>query len=728
MDMRNSKNEIRRLCESGRFREALALCSTLCEKHAGDAELWFVTGAVHGALGQFAAAETCCRKALALAPNLPALHYNLGIALLKQCRAQEAEQSFRSALASQPANPEVLTGLGDSFLRQGKPADAIRYYRESLAIEPNQPLVLNNRALAFQQMGQFGEAEICYRQAAGLAPQMDTTYIEWSRMLLDRGELAQAVRVIEQGLAQLPAHANLRYQLGFAQYELGRREEALQSFDTCLASTPDHIEARFARAMIRRYIGRVTDAAADLQTLLDNDEKNARAHAGLAGLYKDEGRIEEMLIHDRRAVALNLSSAEYQSNLLMDLHYSEQILPSEIFDAHRAWGLTHGTVAEELTRHVNEPDPDRLLRIGYVSPDFKQHSVAHFIESVLGHHDRDRCLMFCYSNLRPEQHDSTTHRLRKASDLWRDIASLGDSDAATLIAADGIDILVDLSGHTAGNRLGVFARQPAPVQVSWIGYPDTTGLPAMDYRLTDKRADPEGHTDQYSTEKLLRITDGFLCYAPPDDAPDPGPLPCDRKGNITFGSLNNLAKVNDAVIAAWARILNAVPGSCLMLKGTALADKSACERILRRFANQGIEANRLALRHWTATTAKHLACYQDMDIALDTFPYNGTTTTCEALWMGVPVITLRGETHAGRVGLSLLNQMGLAEFAAVTADAYVELAVSLANDLPRLRTLRSTLRERMRGSSLTDGKGFCLRLENMFRVAWRRWCERRDGG
>jgi predicted O-linked N-acetylglucosamine transferase (SPINDLY family) len=718
------KDEIRRLCQSGRFREALVICSTLLETSAGDTELWFVTGVAHGALGQFAEAEECCRKALALAPNLPALHYNLGIAILRQGRAQEAEQSFRSALASQSANPEGLTGLADSLLQQGKPADAIRYYRESLVTAPNQPLVLQNLALACQQMGKFDEAGVCYHKAATLAPQADATYIEWSRMLLERGELAQAMRVIEQGLAQLPAHANLRYQLGFTQYELGRREEALRSFDTCLASTPDHIEARFARAMIRRYIGRVTDAADDLQILLKSDEKNARAHAGFAGLCKDEGRTEEMLFHDRQAVALDPSNAEYQSNLLMDMHYRERISPQEIFDAHRTWGLTHGTVSEERTRRVNEPDPDRLLRIGYVSPDFKQHSVAQFIEAVLEHHDREGYLVYCYSNLRPEQHDDITRRLRKKSDLWRDIASLSDADAATLTAADGIDILVDLSGHTAGNRLGVFARRPAPVQISWIGYPDTTGLPAMDYRLTDVWADPEGRSDTFSTEILLRIADGFLCYTPPDDAPDPGPLPFDRTGSITFGSLNNLAKVNDTVIAAWARVLNAVPGSRLMLKGTALADKQSRERMGRRFAAHGIEPGRLDLRHWTASTAQHLACYHELDIALDTFPYNGTTTTCEALWMGVPVITLRGETHAGRVGLSLLSQLDQAEFAAETTDAYVKLAVSLAGDLPRLRALPGTLRERMRRSPLTDGKRFCRHLQGAFRHAWRHWCER----
>lgn len=723
MAMQDRKRELKQLCRLGRFREALTLFASLRGKHAQDPELWYIAGAAHGALGEFGDAEKCCRNALALAPDQPALHYNLGIALLRQDRAADAEQSFLRAHELQPANPEFLVGLADCAVKQGKPDNAIRRYRDALALAPNQPQVLHNLALACQQAGHFGEAEVCYRQAVALAPQMDTAYLAWSKMLLDHGDLAQAMTVIERGLARLPAHADLRYQLGFAQYEMGRREEALQSFEACLASTPNHAEARFARSIIRRYTGRLTDAAEDLHVLLKTDEKNARAHAGLAGLYKDEGRIDEALVHDRRALALEPSNTEFQSNLLMDLHYSERVSPREIFDAHLTWGVTHGKVTEERTRHVNDPDTDRPLRIGYVSPDFKQHSVAQFIEAVLAHHNRAQQTIYCYSNLRPEQHDATTRRLREAADLWRDIVAMSDADAATLIAADGIDILVDLSGHTAGNRLGVFAHRPAPVQVSWIGYPDTTGLPAMDYRLTDVWADPEGDADVRTTEKLLRIPGGFLCYAPPGDAPDPGPLPFDRDGIVTFGSLNNLAKVNDTVVAVWARILNAVPRSHLMLKSATLADVHVRERTSERFSKHGIEADRLDLLPWTASSAEHLECYRKLDIALDTFPYNGTTTTCEALWMGVPVITLRGETHAARVGMGLLNQLGLAEFVVESPGAYVEHAASLSRDLSRLRELRGMLRARMRDAPLTDAAGFRGRLQEYYRRVWRQWCK-----
>ncbi len=721
--MPDRKTELRELCRLGRFSEALALGSALCNKIPGDPELWFLVGAVHGALGAFGEAEKCCRKALTLAPDQYVILYNLGIALLRQERAAEAEEILRRARSLQPGNAEIITALADSVLQQGRPELAISLYQETLAIAPSQLQAINNIASAYQRLGQYGAAESCYRQLVAAHPKMAGTYLDWSRSLIDRDELTQGLAVTEQGLAQLPSQADLRYQLGFILSELGRHEEALRGFEACLAADPGHVEARFGRAMILRHTGRLTDAASDLQLLLDADERNARAHASLSGLFLDEGRIGAMLQHDRRAVELDPTNTEMQQHLLMDLHYSDKISPQELYDAHRVWGESYGTVPDERIRHANEPDPERVLRIGYVSCDFRLHSVAHFIEPVLTHRDQAHHLVYCYSNLRPERHDATTSTLREAADLWRDVFTLSDRDLSTLIAADGIDILVDLSGHTSGNRLGAFMYRPAPVQMSWLGYPDTTGLPAMDYRLTDEWADPAVEADDRATETLLRIPDGFLCYSPPTKTPDCGPPPHLHNGFVTFGSLNNLAKVNDSVVTSWSTILRSVPGSRLLLKGAALADVRVRERIAVRFGDHGVEATRLVLLPYIASTAEHLACYQRMDIALDTFPYNGTTTTCEALWMGVPVMTLAGPAHAGRVGLSLLHQVGLSEFAAASLGEYEAGAIDLANDGSLLATLHESLRNRMRTSPLMDGEGFCMRLESRYRQAWRLWCK-----
>lgn len=727
MAIQNRKAELRELCRQGRYSEALALGAALCRQSPGDPELWFLTGAVHGAVGTYDQAEQCCRKALALAPDQVPLLYNLGIALLRQNRGADAEPILLRAQVLQPGHAGIATALADSALQQTKYEWAVRLFQQSLALEPRQPQALHNLAHAQQQLGRFAEAEQSYRKAAALAPKLAETYLGWSRMLIGQGEFARALQVVEAGLAHLPSHTDLLYQHGFLLAEGGRPEAALTRFESCLTTDPGHVEARFARATILRHAGRLTEAAGDLHWLIEADARNARAHAGLSGLLRDEGRIEAMLQHDQQAIELDPANPELQHHRLMDLHYSERISPQELFTAHREWGERYGAVPQARTRHVNDRDPARVLRIGYVSADFKRHSVAHFIAPVLAHHDRGGFLVYCYSSLHPDRHDAMTGQLRASADLWRDVASLSDADLATLIAADGIDILVDLSGHTGGNRLGAFALRPAPVQLNWLGYPDTTGLPTMDYRLTDAWADPPGSADDRATETLLRLTEGFLCYAPPPDAPACAAPPHQHYGFMTFGSFNNLAKMNDTVIACWSAILRAVPDSRLLLKGAALADVDVRARVAGRFAAQGIEAARLDLLAYTGSTTDHLACYQRMDIALDTFPYNGTTTTCEALWMGVPVVMQVGQIHASRTGLSLLQQVGLADYAAASVEDYVARAVALANDVQRLTALHASLRERMRNAPLMDGAGFCARLErDGYRRVWRQWCEATD--
>jgi predicted O-linked N-acetylglucosamine transferase (SPINDLY family) len=497
----------------------------------------------------------------------------------------------------------------------------------------------------------------------------------------------------------------------------------MERFDRCLRIDNRHQESRFARAMLLRKVGRLSEAAEGLSSIVETDPTNAQAHAGLAALYKDEGKIEEALAHGRRAVELDPGNAEFHGNLIMNMHYSDCVTPSELFEAHRAWGLAHAPTGVAPVQRIEPCDPEMPLRIGYVSPDFRRHSVAYFISSILANHDRSRHTVFCYSNLVPDRTDAMTTLLRGRADVWREIATMSDQYAAEMIGADGIDILVDLAGHSAGNRLGVFALRAAPVQITWLGYPGTTGMVDMDYRLTDLIADPAPEADRFCTEHLIRIPNGFLCYEPAQDAPNPGPLPHDRNGYVTFGSFNNLAKVNDALLVAWGTILKTVPRSRLVLKSIALADDNVCKHLLRRFGALGVDTGRVELVSWQPKTTAHLGLYQQIDIALDTFPYNGTTTTCEALWMGVPAITLQGETHANRVGASLLSHVGLPELVADTSQQYIEFATALACDVDRLRLLRATLRDRLRGASLLDCRGFTYRLEQCYRHVWRHYCD-----
>jgi predicted O-linked N-acetylglucosamine transferase (SPINDLY family) len=352
--------------------------------------------------------------------------------------------------------------------------------------------------------------------------------------------------------------------------------------------------------------------------------------------------------------------------------------------------------------------------------------VAFFIEPLLAAHNRDRVEITCYANLL--QPDPMTQRLRGIADRWRNVWGLDDNKLTQLVRSDGIDILVDLAGHTNGNRLRAFGRKPAPVQVAWLGYPNTTGLREMDYRLTDEWADPPGANDELYTETLVRLPHGFLCYKPLEDCPDVAPLPAVRNGHVTFGCFNNSAKISSPVLDAWSEILNTVPESHFLLKSRQLHGPGLHQRFREEFARRGIAPERIEMLGSVNSTLDHLALYGRVDIALDTFPYNGTTTTCEALWMGVPVVVLAGDRHAGRVGVSLLHGIGMDELIAASPDEYRQLAIDLAGDRDRLAAYRAMLRSRMQNAPVMDATGFARDIEEAFRDMWRRWCERTPGG
>jgi len=340
---------------------------------------------------------------------------------------------------------------------------------------------------------------------------------------------------------------------------------------------------------------------------------------------------------------------------------------------------------------------------------------------LLQQHDHLQFEVFCYSNATTI--DGITSSLRSNADHWRQIAGMNNHQVAEQVRKDAIDILIDLSGHTSGNRLLVFARKPAPVQISYLGYPGTTGLSAIDYRLTDCFADPPGLTEHLHAEKLHRLSRTNWCFAAPEDAPPVQPPPASCRDHVTFGSFNNFAKVTDEVLQSWWTILRHVPRSRLLLKCAIFETKRVCEQVTGIFTAQGIEPGRLELQGWQPDHAMHLTLYNEMDIALDTFPYNGTTTTCDALWMGVPVITLAGPAHASRVGMSLMSSIGLSETIATTTVEYVGLAVALAQDQDRLKTIRLGLRDRMRRSPLMDAERFARDVEAAYRQMWRNWCE-----
>jgi len=420
-------------------------------------------------------------------------------------------------------------------------------------------------------------------------------------------------------------------------------------------------------------------------------------------------------------VGIQPDYADAYSNLLYGLSYPADVDEAEIYREHHEWARRFETPVRPDRTPSPAPVGRRRLRVGYVSGDFRRHSVAYFFEPLLMHHDREAFEVFCYSNVRDP--DQVTGRIRAQSEHWRPIASLDDDAAAAMIRADGIDILVDLAGHTEHNRLLLFARRPAPLQLSWLGYPNITGLSAIDHRIVDAVTDPpdaalEPLTDSIPREQLHRLHRCFLCYRPFEDAPEPAPPPMVADGAVTFGSFNNLTKVNAEVVRVWSLALDRIPGSRLLLKTGQLADARTREQVLAEFARHGIDGSRLQLIGRIPDLTAHLDCYSRVDIALDTFPYNGTTTTCEALWMGVPVVTLSGSAHRARVSASLLRHAGLPELCAESEPAFLDLVETLASDVDALAALRQGLRRRLAASPVCDAADFTSAMEQAYSTLW----------
>lgn len=474
-------------------------------------------------------------------------------------------------------------------------------------------------------------------------------------------------------------------------------------------------------------LGRIEEQRCDFVSALEYAQKGLQLEPDdpkllnlLGGLLVSLGRADEGIELMRKAAGISADERENIDTMLYSLHYKPDISPQVLFYEHVKWGQNFSQSGPPC--FANSPEPDRKLRIGYVSPNFNQHSVAYFFEPVLECHNRDAFEIFGYSY--SKQSDRVTQRMRPQFDDFKDIYALTDWQAADVIVRDKIDILVDLAGHTADSRLAVFAKKPAPLQVTWLGYPDTTGLSQMDYRITDELADPP-ESQKYYTESQICLPCGFLCYRPPDFAPPLADCPCVKNGFITFGSFNINPKINFDVLAVWSQILKRVGDSRLILKIRGGQHKKVQDYYLEIFEKLGVRKDRVEI-YGHKSPAEHLELYNRIDIGLDTFPYNGTTTTCEALWMGVPVISLVGNCHCSRVGLSLLSRLDMAFFAAQNRDEYVNKACALAAKPESLSKIRQTMRQRMSASILCDKKIFTQILEAAYRKIWRLWCRNKS--
>ena len=494
----------------------------------------------------------------------------------------------------------------------------------------------------------------------------------------------------------------------------GLLAEAAEMFRRTLFANPNHLAARVELGNTLYSQALLNDAIEQYQAALCINSHLAVVYNNLGIVFQEQGLTDDAIAQYQRALELDPSYAMAHSNLLRCLNFHPDLDNTHLFEAHKSFETLQGSPrVTETHAFPNSRAPDRQLRIGYLSPDLGNHSVAYFVTAVFPNHDRSRFKVFCYSDRGTE--DEASERIKKGVDVWRKTAGMEDDTLYSLIRSDAIDILVDLAGHTGGNRLPLFARRAAPVQVTWLGYPNTTGLSAMDYRIVDDISDPFGEADKYHSEKLVRLPNGFLCFDPPKNAPEVSSLPMLRNGFVTFGSFNALAKITDRAIELWSRILARVPGARILFKNKCLFDEATRNRLYGRFAVHGVSHERIMMTPFTMTTTEHLACYGHLDISLDTFPYNGTTTTFESLWMGVPVVGLMGDRHASRVSASILTRLGLDSLVGKDAEECVAIAVHLSGRPELLEVLRFGLRERMRSSQLCKGREFSLELEKLFR-------------
>jgi predicted O-linked N-acetylglucosamine transferase (SPINDLY family) len=595
-------------------------------------------------------------------------------------RHAQAEQLFRQVLQFDPSHADSWYLLAAACEAQGKLGDAEAHARRALALAPDHAYAHNLLAVVLGRLGHIDQAVASLREAVRCDPSDAEMQCNLGFLLLRQGNTQQAVTFLERARQLNPRSAAVQNNLGLARAAQGRTEEALDCYREAIRVLPNY----------------------------------AMAHNNLAVELLTQGRAGEALVSFREALRLEPDLADARTNMLGCLNYVPGIDPDVVFAEHCRWGKLYDSAAS--TPPANDAQPDRRLRIGYVSPDFRCHPVARYIEPVLAHHDPQQVQVYCYAEVAAP--DAISSRLQQLVPCWRNSCGLTDAQLARQIRDDRIDILVDLAGHTLHNRLRVFAYKPAPIQVTWLGYLNTTGLSSIDYRLTDDVLDPPGLPVR-DTETLWRLPGGMCCFAAPADAPPVTALPAARHGYLTFGSLHNSFKLNSRVIELWSRVLGALPLSRLVMFHHTLAD-SVREEIQRQFTSHGIAGSRLDLRQGSAHPG-YLGVYDGIDVSLDVLPWSGGVTTCEALWMGVPMLTLAGERPVNRNSAALLTRVGLADWAVPSPDEFVAAAVRLPGRLERLAQIRAGLRETM-SATLCDAPRFTRQLEEAFRSMWQRWC------
>jgi predicted O-linked N-acetylglucosamine transferase (SPINDLY family) len=649
----------------------------------------------------------------------PQAALNHAMGLHQAGRFADAAGIYQRLLELLPDSHDIRHLQGLALFDLGQPTEGIRLMEEALARNPGAGHYYNNLGSRLIDHGDLARAEELLTQGTARSPACPATRYNLGNALFRQSKYLPAIVSYREALARQPDFAMCDLQLGLALHNAGLRSEALAHYQAAVTAHPDNPALRINHGALLQSECDLDGAAEAFRHAVRLAPQDATPLNNLAVVMKEVGDIGEATRLLRRCVELKPSSLEIHSNLILTLHYDPTAIAADLNSAHEGWNSRHPS---PRLPHTNVPEPGRRLRLGFVSPDLRDHVVGRALLPSFRRFDPDRFELYCYGNT---VEDPVGAEFRARCHGWRELGTKTAAQLAETIAADGVDILIDLALHTSDNRLDVFALKPAPLQISWLGYPESSGVATMDYRLTDAWLEPpSGNQLAHPQEKAALLPECWTCYEPPTGYPEVNALPSAAGKPFTFGSFNNNCKINGAVLDAWAQLLLATPGSRLQL----LAKQGGHRRrFVDEFARRGVDAARILFADYLPASADLsqgalLARYHDIDVALDTFPYGGMTTTLDALWMGVPVVSLVGERNLGRAGLSILNNVGLGELAAKDVDAYVEIAMRLAQDQVRLAALRASLRERMRSSPLLDAEGYTRKVEQAFRDMWVDWC------
>jgi predicted O-linked N-acetylglucosamine transferase (SPINDLY family) len=662
-------------------------------------------------------------QSIAGAPGLARAHLNRGNALMALKEFDAAIEAFETAFWHDPASAGALFNLGNAFTCQRRYEEACSAYRRALSLQPG--LVNAEVALgsALDELGKLDEAVLHYRRVLQAHPAFAPVYGNLGSVLMKQKQLPEAEACFRRALELDPKLTHLYYRLGNVCELMVQRPAAIDAYRKMVQSHPDHQPSYVRLGIQLQLCGLLLEAVACYRRVIEMTPRDQAAHNNLAVVYRQLSRLDEAAATWRRALEINPDNLAPHSSLIFMENSRARGSTAAVTELARSFGASASRQAKVVEAFPNSPEAERVLRVGFVSGDLRAHPVGYFLLSfitALNAHAAGRLQLHAYFS--HPLADEISARIQAQFHAWHPVYELDDEALVRQIGENRIDILIDLSGHTGENRLPAFAWKPAPVQVTWLGYLGTTGVAHIDYLLADDWTLPPELESQF-TEKVWRLPGSYLCFTPPGEDDTIGPVPALNNGYVTFGSFNNLIKVGPDVVSLWARVLHAVPGSRLLLKTNQFIEPSVRQDVAQQFARHGIPDSRLMLEP-QVPRADYLKPYNRVDIALDPFPYPGITTSVECLWMGVPFITLTGNTFMARQGVGLLNNAGLPDWIAADEDEYVKLAARRAGDLNTLQLLRRKLRARVHASPIFDAESFARNFEGAIRGMWRAWCAR----